>query len=271
MKSSHTLLASILALVALPVSIAFVATSLCKTPSTVVPESRPSNTNLFSTLVSQPVEQVKYMELLAWLKENGATINDKIELRASSQGDGYGAFVQQPVSEGELLFEIPRALCLTLEDATGDAECGESFSKLIEKAGPGGNTVAMAGYMAKEYLVSLEDEDDDTKKSRWGPYLQTLPWKRGVNNQEHILFWEDARVEKLLDGSLCYGEATSLREEVALAIRVLTPMVSKSIRVARGEETSSGFRFPWQVNDQNDKEVRPKVYPKLSRAPLFVY
>jgi hypothetical protein len=61
------------------------------------------------------------------------------------------------------------------------------------------------------------------------------------------LFWTDEQIEILLSGSLCYGEATSLREEVALAIRVLGPTVGKAIRVARGEETISGFRFPWQV------------------------
>jgi hypothetical protein len=216
------------------------------------------STRLFSTFLSQPIEQDKYMALLQWLQDNGAEINDKIEIRESSQGDGYGAFVKDHMSEGELLFEIPRNLCLTIQDATDDKDCGELFSKLIDKAGPGGNTVAMAGYLAKEYLISLEidgsdddDDDDSAESSRWGPYFQTLPWKRGVNNQEHVLFWEDERVETLLDGSLCYREATSLREEVALAIRVLGPMVSKPIRVARGEETSSGFRFPWQIKEQS--------------------
>ncbi|KAG7342421.1 hypothetical protein IV203_007514 [Nitzschia inconspicua] len=219
------------------------------------------STYLFSTLVSQPVEQSKYIQMMAWLQDNGAVINDKIEIRASSQGDGYGAFVNEPVAEGELLFEIPRNLCLTIEDATGDADCGKLFTQLIEKVGPGGNTVAMAGYMAKEYLISLEDEgfrEDAAKKSRWGPYFYTLPWRRGVNNQEHVLFWEDERVETLLVGSLCYGEATSLREEVALAIRILGPMVSKPIQVARGKMTNSGFRFPWQTNDREASYVDPR-------------
>jgi hypothetical protein len=220
-------------------------------------QSSSSSSSLCSTFLSQPIEQDKYMGLLQWLQDNGAEINDKIELRNSSQGDGFGAFVTKHVSEGELLFEIPRNLCLTIEDARDDKDCGELLSKLIDKAGPGGNTVAMAGYMAKEYLISLVEVDtsDDSnivEQSRWGPYFQTLPWKRGINNQEHVLFWEDERVEKLLDGSLCYREATSLREEVALAIRVLGPMVSKPVRVARGEETTSGFRFPWQVKEQSN-------------------
>jgi hypothetical protein len=227
------------------------------------------STSLFSTLLNQQIEKDKYVALLQWLQDNGADINEKIELRASSQGDGYGAFVREDVSEGELLFEIPRNLCLTIDDALDDEDCGEPFSKLIDKAGPGGNTVAMAGYMAKEYLISsssssssstspllevVVDQSDDTsaKPSRWGPYFQTLPWKRGVNNQEHVLFWDDERVEMLLDGSLCYREATALREEVSLAIRVLGPMVSKPIRVAKGQETTNlGFRFPWQVQEQS--------------------
>jgi hypothetical protein len=38
-----------------------------------------------------------------------------------------------------------------LEDATGDAECGIPNS--LKKAGPGGNTVTMAGYMSTNILL----------------------------------------------------------------------------------------------------------------------
>jgi hypothetical protein len=112
----------------------------------------------------------------------------------------------------------------------------------------------MAVYMAKEYLIYKEKEEelDNNSNSRWGPYFATLPWKRGINNQEHILFWDDDNIESLLDGSLCYSEATSLREEVDLAIRVLGPMVRKPIQIARGiEQEEDGFKFPWQVNNDS--------------------
>ena len=108
----------------------------------------------------------------------------------------------------------------------------------------------MAGYMAKEYLITMEDlKKGKEPSSRYAAYFQTLPWERGTNNQEHVLFWSDDMVESLLKGSLCYGEATSLRQEVGLAIRVMAAITGKSIRVSRGEE-SEGFSWPWDSKPQ---------------------
>lgn len=215
-------------------------------PRNIGETSRQKTSCLFSgsSLVEQPIERSKYDTLIDWLKNNDAEINDKIELR-KSEGCGFGAFVTSDIKEGELLFTVPRRSCLTLADATSDPNCGEAFSNLIEKAGPGGNTVVMAGYMAKEYLITVDELKNGMEpSSRWAPYFQTLPWERGVNNQEHILFWSDDMIESLLKGSLCYGEATSLREEVDLASRVMSSITGKTIRVARGEE--SGFSWPWE-------------------------
>jgi hypothetical protein len=153
----------------------------------------------------------KYERLVEWLKSMDAELNEKIEIRPSSRGGGFGAFVKEDVAEDELLFTVPRSACLTLEDATADPKCAASFKNLIEKAGPGGNTVVMAGFMAKEYLQVLEDLKNGKEPSGWGPYFLTLPWERGVNSQEHILYWSDDMIESLLKGSLCYGESTALR------------------------------------------------------------
>uniref|UniRef100_A0A7S4EKT8 SET domain-containing protein n=1 Tax=Pseudo-nitzschia australis TaxID=44445 RepID=A0A7S4EKT8_9STRA len=219
-------------------------------------------------LVGRPVKQEKYIALLAWLKANGATINECLEIRPSSQGEqaGYGAFVKRPIERDELLFSIPRSLCVTIEKATYSVDdggiLGDALQALIEKAGPGGITVAMAAYLAKDYILTcLEDDrevgESEKNSSRWGPYLALLPWKRGINNQEHILFWNDQKIEGLLRGSLCYREAKSLREEVALSIKVLGPALKRSVRVARGEETATtnalerlSSLLPWQRSKQ---------------------
>jgi len=103
---------------------------------------------------------------------------------------------------------------------------------LIEKAGPGGFTVALAGYMAKEYLLLQEGKVQDTG---FGPYLATLPWQRGVNSQEHVLFWPEEDIENLLAGSLCYKEAVGLRSEVQLAKKVLNSIIGPSVLRARDE------------------------------------
>jgi hypothetical protein len=196
--------------------------------------------------------------MLEWLKSKGADINSKIEIRPSTrQGSGYGVFVNDAVDADELLFTIPRSACITLDQALQDEACGKIFQKIIDQAGPGGATVAMAGFMAKEWLLTPTDSNP-TQDTPFGPYLRTLPWARGVNNQEHILFWSNQEIETSLKGSMCYSEATALREEVKLAIRVLNGIVKPPIeaerRKERGEEEEqkSGFTWPWQAKSSNE-------------------
>eukprot|EP00980_Cylindrotheca_fusiformis_P014731 scaffold4009_cov124-Cylindrotheca_fusiformis.AAC.11 len=220
----------------------------------------PARSGIANRLEATPqisIEGSKYDDLLEWLRSNGGEINEKIKIQQSSQGCGYGAYVTSPVAEDELLFSVPRKSCLTLDAATSDEKFGKAFTNLIEKAGPGGNTVVMAGYMAKEYLLLQEDLKNGRETTRrWGPYFQTLPWKRGVNNQEHILFWTDDKIEELLEGSMCYNEAKSLREEVALATKIMNSIVGKSIRAARGEEVDEGgFSWPWEAKPPAPESV----------------
>ena len=189
----------------------------------------------------------KYAAMLEWLASaKHAEISEKVELKPSTRGGGYGAFVAAPVKEDELLFSVPRAACITFSDAVGDPGCGELFTKLIEKAGPGGNTVAMAGFIAKERLNSLKPSGEDSG-SEYGPYLATLPWERGVNNQEHILYWSDDEIETMLTGTMCYGEAVDLRREVALAIKVLDTII--------GRKVATSVLFPWQTDNSPRKPV----------------
>ena len=186
----------------------------------------------------------KYDDLIEWLKTKGGKVHDKLSLLPSSRGGGYGAFVTGGIEKGEILMTIPRSACITVDDVKNDPESGEIFKKLMEQAGPGGQTVAIAGVMAKERLIS---EAKDTE-GKFGPYLDTLPWKRGINFQEHMLFWSDEDAETLLDGSMCYSEATALRGEVNLAVSVLNKIIGESILEARGEVTAtkSGFSLPWE-------------------------
>lgn len=187
------------------------------------------------------IEKPKYESLIAWLKSKDAIVNDAIYIQQSSRGGGYGAFVSTDIPEGDLLFTVPRSACITLDNVKTDPQCGDVFQKIMDKAGPGGNTVVMAGFLAKEYLCSDGVGDGD-----FGPYLETLPWVRGINAQEHVLFWESVDVEINLKGSFCYKETMELRSEVDLAISVLNNIIGRSVRVYRGEELESGFRFPWQ-------------------------
>jgi len=191
----------------------------------------------------------KYDLLLEWLKSNGSELNENLCFKPSLRGGDLGAFVTKDVAMDEVLVTIPRKVCLTIDDVKSDPESGEIFKKLMEQAGNGGNTVALAGVLAKERLLA---QAKGPSSSRFGPYLDTLPWSRGINNQEHMLFWSDDDVETLLKGTMGYSEATALREEVSLAINALNKIIGRSILVARGElsDTEPGFRFPWQQKQE---------------------
>ena len=213
------------------------------------------------------VDAAKYEILLDWVKSNGGEVNDKIVIQKSTQGCGFGAFTSGEVKEGDILFEIPRKACLTLEAATSDEKFGKAFKNLIEKAGPGGNTVVMAGFMAKEYLLAKEDA---IGSSAWSAYFDTLPWERGINNQEHVLFWPEEKVEELLKGSMCYSEAKSLRQEVEFATNIMYKVLGPSIRVARGEDVDEGGfninrMLPWKAKPPAPEEP-PEGFPEAMKG-----
>lgn len=201
----------------------------------------------------------KYEDLLTWLKTiKKADVSEKLQIEPSSRGGGYGAFVTEAVEKGELLFSIPREACITLQNAKDDSECGSTFQKVMERAGPGGNTVVMAGFMAKEHLKALEDvkQGKDLKQSSYfGPYLATLPWERGDNNQEHTLYWPKEDIETYLKGSMCYDEALVLRDEVDLAITVMNGIIGNIVKEYRGDKDENGFRWPWEKKPAPDGPV----------------
>ena len=225
--------------------------------ASAVEEIDVSTTASIDTPTSNNDNNNKYVRLLDWLStHHDATISDKIVVQPSASGNGYGAFVTEAVAADELLFTVPRSACVTLDRALQDVLLGEGLQALVAAAGPGGNTVALAGYLAKERVAQnkkqQQEASDETAASvtltatSYGPYLDTLPWARGLNNQEHILFWADEEIESKLKGSQCYGEALDLRQEVNLAIRVLESIIGK----AETLNAVDTFLFPWQKKQQ---------------------
>ena len=232
----------------------------------------------------------KYDDLIQWFTKSNekSYISPKVVIRPSTRGGlatgGYGAFASDDLEEGEVIFRIPKDCCVTMDDALNDSECGPSFKQLMEQAGPGADTVILAGYLAKEYLLLDEydrrlkrgEKPDDNAEMRrlsrikFEPYLRTLPWKRGVNAQEHVLFWEDEDVDALLKGSLAYDDAVETRSTVKLATTILDGIISPIIRKARGEEDEpqeeGGFRFPWQSSEKEKKPENDEVLEGLEEA-----
>lgn len=71
----------------------------------------------------------------------------------------------------------------------------------------------IAGYLAKEYL-KLEHLGRDKYQGSNSPYLQTLPFQLGKNEQDHVIWWSERDIEELLKGSLAYKDTVGLRAEV---------------------------------------------------------
>jgi len=162
---------------------------------------------------------------------------------------------------------------MTLLDATEDPDCGAGLTDLMEKAGPGSDTVVMAGYMAKEYLAyEARGGDGGGSEGLFGPYLSTLPWERGANGQEHVLFWSDDDVEKNLGGTFCYDETVALREELDLAVKYLNGIIGPSVRSARGEDVESenddegAFKWPWEAKEETAAKGMVEGVPEAVRG-----
>ena len=198
----------------------------------------------------------RYGDLLAWVDSfSGAYVSPDVEIKPSKRPGGFGAFATAGIAKDELLFSVPRDACVTVSDATSDEDCGEALTNLLKKAGPGGTTVALAGYLAKEYLKMRELETKVAPSNTGGgelikfaPYIRTLPWERGVNEQEHVLFWSEEDIDEYLKGSLCYSESVALRDEVKLGVKVLQGLVGPAVRKVRGERTINPLwtLLPWE-------------------------
>lgn len=226
------------------------------------------STILFSLTV--PIEERRvqnastkdYNDMLTWLNTtfDKSFISPSIELLPSPRG-GHGVFAKEAIHKGSLLFTVPREACITADTILADGEYGKACRSLIKKAGTGAFTVSLAGYVAKEYLCYLEGMDVD-----FGPYLATLPWKRNINEQEHVLFWSEDEIESYLSGSFCYKECMDLRSEVQVAKKILNSLCGPSILKARGEWEEEKPLIPFLEFTKPPPPTIQENVPGLGRA-----
>lgn len=191
--------------------------------------------------VKIPGEDDFHNDLLAWLETNKLTyINPKFKILPSQLG-GYGGFCssspEKIMKKNEMILCIPRELCITFDDALNDPKCGDAFQFIKEYQLPDWELMLVAGWAAKEYLMGGLMEDKSNIK-HW-PYLNSIPWKRGELDQEHVLFWSDEEVETLLEGSFAYEDAQLIRSRVQNATKLLDDRVFGSLlRQEMGLEAS---------------------------------
>ena len=72
--------------------------------------------------------------LLAWLSEAPGAQTTHIELRASSVGNGIGAYLPQSVQAGEVLFAIPSSSFFSLGTALSHHQLGSAMHRLWESS-----------------------------------------------------------------------------------------------------------------------------------------
>lgn len=74
-----------------------------------------------------------HSDLIRWIKSSDdAHVSPKFAVRPSDLG-GYGGFAAEPIGRDEVLFRIPRSMCVTHDDALSDMYSGECKS-LLESA-----------------------------------------------------------------------------------------------------------------------------------------
>ena len=157
-------------------------------------------------------------ELLSWTLSN----NNHVDILPSTVGHGNGLFVTKSILKHEIIMTIPSNKTISIEDAWEDLEMGDAFMYLTDIGGPGAKLATLAGFVAKEVGLNTLFVDNKTTtstsiKSKWKPYLDCLP----MNWQDHVLWWSNDKVERLLKGSNVYEEVLSMREQVDIAIENL--------------------------------------------------
>ena len=179
--------------------------------------------------------------LIQWLQENPITyISPKFTIKQSKLG-GYGGFSSTSgFADGELIFRIPRQCCVTQEDALNDTTCGEIFRAAKQKRVPSYAMLIIAGFIAKEYLLSKRTTNKTVIK-HW-PYLQSIPWTQWHLGQDHVIFWSQEKVDRLLRGSLAYNDALLIRKTVDSAIRLLKDVLQPIVQDADDEEIEEAVK-----------------------------
>jgi hypothetical protein len=183
----------------------------------------------------------RYAPLLSWLDSCGATIGP-VRLGKSAVGAGAGAFATEALDENALLFSVPETACVTLYDACGDADVGDSLARLTA-TGQGGATVALAGIIAKEWLC-------EGANGPRGPYLAMLPWNaawppEGEQEQEHVLWWSEAQVDR----------RRSPLASTSPPLHTPNSAVHKLVVVSRHTEGLSRNIIPFMPKDEEDTNV----------------
>jgi hypothetical protein len=210
-------------------------------------------------------QEARYTTLVDWVSSAEGSKIGPITIAPSKSGIGYGMFLTQAVKKNDIILEIPEEVCLSERIFLLDNDIGDTLkTNIYEKAGPGGNIVCLAGWLAKEWvMLQLKSERNNGEvkyyeETEFEKYLKTLPWSS--SSQDHVLFWSEEDVSRLFKGSIAQEDATGLREEVAYAKRILSPLLLPIITRMAGMESFKAPLLPWLKDEEAEaKQQKLKV------------
>ncbi|KAK4501206.1 hypothetical protein PRZ48_007013 [Zasmidium cellare] len=151
--------------------------------------------------------QARSEAFITWLKENGASISDKIELAdLRQQGAGRGVVATQDLPEDTELFSIPRTSILTTTTTTIPP------TSLQDIDDP---WLSLIATMVLEHLTG--------PASPWKPYFDILP-----ENFDTLMFWTDDEL-KYLEGSAVVNKIGKEGADETFTEQVI-PVIGKVIK-----------------------------------------
>jgi SET domain len=146
-------------------------------------------------------------------------------------GGGKGLFLAGQQSKngahrGDILLEIPKSNVLSV-DCTweDDPILADAFWYLSQEGGVAGRMAALAGYVALLLLLFQQPNYDtrttkmtfqDTPYFQYSNLLSQFPKDR--NDLDHVLWWSDEEVERLLQKSNVYEQVLKLREDTQFSM-----------------------------------------------------
>uniref|UniRef100_A0A5S6M7R8 N-lysine methyltransferase SETD6 n=1 Tax=Xenopus tropicalis TaxID=8364 RepID=A0A5S6M7R8_XENTR len=122
---------------------------------------------------------------LAWCKKVGLELNPKVYISTEGTVSQYGMLAREDLSDGELLFSIPRSAILSQNTTR--------IRDLIEKEQD--SLQSCSGWVP--LLISLLYEATDSS-SHWAPYFGLWP---ELDPPDMPMFWSEEEQTKLLQGT----------------------------------------------------------------------
>jgi len=121
-------------------------------------------------------ERLKISNLMAWMKENGGTLN-KCKIRWF--GPEYrGVVADRDIKKDEVVMILPRKLVLSKEKAAKSVLCKKMTKKLLESqldSIDAGATSDGRIHMLQAFIAVYLLEEQQKPDSFWRPYIDTLP------------------------------------------------------------------------------------------------